>query len=222
MASAARFVWLHGFGSSPASSKAAYVAARLRERGVPLEVPDLNQPSFFELTLGRMLGQVDSLAGQRPEPLALIGSSLGGYAAALWAQANPTRVAAVALLAPALDLAARWSQRMGSQALAQWRAQGRYEFDHYARRRKEPLSARFLDDAQARPAFPLPRAPTLIVQGLRDDVVAPALARELVRRLREARVPSRLVELDEGHELTADLPGLWRELQAHFAAWLPA
>ena len=57
-----RFVWLHGFGSSPTSTKATYVAARLAERGLALETPDFNEPSFRELTVSRMLRQLDALA----------------------------------------------------------------------------------------------------------------------------------------------------------------
>ncbi len=216
MSDTPRFVWLHGFGSSPASAKAAYVAARLEERGASLERPDLNEPAFFDLTVTRMLERVGRLADESPAPLALVGSSLGGYVAALFAAAHPERVASLALLAPALDLARRWSARMGEAALARWESDGSFELDHHALRRKERLSVRFLHDARLHEAFPLPRAPTLIVQGLRDDTVPPDLARELDRRMRAAGRTVRLVELDEGHELTADLPRLWAEL----SAWL--
>ncbi len=182
----------------------------------------MNEPSFFELTVSRMLAQVDALASERPEPLCLIGSSLGGYLAALFAAARPERVACLALLAPAFDLASRWSARMGEPLLQQWRAQGSFEFDHHALKRKERLSSRFLEDAALHAANPMPRAPTLMVQGLLDQTVPPELAREQERRMRAAGLPVKLVELDEGHELTADLPGLWRLLETHFAGVLDA
>jgi pimeloyl-ACP methyl ester carboxylesterase len=205
-----RVIWLHGFGSSPLSTKAVYTAARLRERGVDLEVPDLNSPSFFELTITRMLARVEALAD---EPVALIGSSLGGYTAALFAAAHPEQVASLSLLAPAFDLAARWAGRMGHAELARWRQQGQFAFDHHALGRKEPLSVKFLEDAERHEPFPLPQAPTLVIQGLRDDTVPPELAREFTARMRAAQRTARLVELDEGHELSADLPGLWSELE---------
>ena len=125
------------------------------------------------------------------------------------------RVESLVLLAPALDLSRRWSARMGPAALRRWREQGFFEFDHYARGRKEPLSARFLDDAALHTPFPLPKARTLIVQGLRDETVAPELARELALSMRGEGLASQLVELDQGHELTADLPELWRLIEAH-------
>jgi pimeloyl-ACP methyl ester carboxylesterase len=203
-----RYIWLHGFASGPQSSKGQFARARLLDQGVHLVITDLNEPSFFDLTVSRMLEQVDVLA-QGDEPLALFGSSLGGFTAATWAATRPGRTGKLILLAPAFDLAPRWAARMGPAELARWRKQGKYAFDHYARGRKEELSIRFLDDAGKHASYPLPRCPTLVFQGRRDDTVDPAVAREFVRRM-DGR--ARLVELDEGHDLTADLPGLWREI----------
>jgi pimeloyl-ACP methyl ester carboxylesterase len=206
------FLWLHGFASSPASGKARFAQARLAERGHPLAIPDLNEPSFSELTVGRMLAQVDALAAPGGG-LVLFGSSLGGFAAATWAAQHPDECAALVLLAPAFALHRRWCERMGPGPLAEWRARGTYDFDHWARGRKEPLSIRFLEEAALREEFPLPRAPTLVLQGRRDEVVDPSLAREFQRRMQAAGRGSRLVELDDGHELSSDLPGLWGEIE---------
>ena len=51
--------YLHGFASSPASTKAARFAERLRARGLTVHCPDLNEPDFSTLTVTRMLEQVD-------------------------------------------------------------------------------------------------------------------------------------------------------------------
>jgi pimeloyl-ACP methyl ester carboxylesterase len=204
-----RYIWLHGFASGPQSSKGQFVRARMEERGLHLVIPDLNEPSFFDLTVSRMLEQVDVLA-QGDDPVVLFGSSLGGFTAATWA-ATRRRTAALLLLAPAFDLGPRWAARMGPVELARWREEGKFAFDHYARGRKEDLSVRFLDDAGVHPSYPLPQCATLVFQGLRDDTVDPEVAREFVRRMGGR---ARLVELDQGHELNADLPGLWREMEA--------
>lgn len=211
-----RFVWLHGFASGPTSSKGQFVRARLRERGGDLLLPDLNEPSFFDLTVTRMLGQLDALMSDG-EPAVLFGSSLGGFTAATWAAARPGRVRALVLLAPAFDLGPRWERRMGSDA-ARWRAAGRFAFDHYARGGKEDLSIGFLDDAYGYESFPLPRCPTLVIQGMLDEVVEPALAREFTRRM-EGR--AELAELPEGHELNADLPGLWNRIEPFLERYAP-
>ena len=220
---APRFVWLHGFASSPATSKGQFVRARLAERGIELALPDLNQPSFRSMTVARGLAQVDALAEETgPAPLVLFGSSLGGYTAAAWAAAAREKCAALVLLAPAFALGRRWAEDMGPEKVARWRAEGAFSFEHYAWGRPEPLGKEFLEDAQAREEFPLPTAPTLVLQGLRDEVVEPALAREFQQRMEAAGRAVQLALLDEGHELNADLPGLWRHLEGFLAPWLPA
>jgi len=213
-----RFVWLHGFSSGPQSGKAAFVRERLAGRGVKLEVPDLNQPFFRELTITRMLGQIDGLLDG--DEAVLFGSSLGGFTAAIWSATRPGRARSLVLLAPAFELATRWKRRMGAEEVALWRERGVVEVEHYAWGRKEALSIGYLDDAEQYAPFPLPDAPTLVIQGTRDDVVEPDLAPEFARRMRERNTPVRLVELDDRHELNADLPRLWREISAHLAPLL--
>ena len=39
-------IYLHGFASSPMSTKAQFLAGRLAARGLTLQCPDLNQPDF--------------------------------------------------------------------------------------------------------------------------------------------------------------------------------
>lgn len=211
-----RFVWLHGFASGPTSSKAQFARTRLAERGAELAIPDLNQPGFRALTVSRMLEQVDAIA-RGAGPLVLFGSSLGGFTAATWAATRPGRSAALVLLAPAFDLAARWEERMGREVEA-WRSRGAYAFDHHARGRKEELAFDFLEDARRHPGFPLPECPALVLQGTLDEVVDPSLARAFVSRMQGR---ARLVELPEGHELTGDLPALWRRMEEFLQPWLP-
>jgi pimeloyl-ACP methyl ester carboxylesterase len=210
-----RFVWLHGFASAPTSTKARYVKDRLAEAGRTLEIPDLNEPAFRDLSVTRMLDQLAKISGK--DRLVLFGSSLGGYTAATYAARHPEEVVAAVLLAPAFDLARRWEERMPRAELRRWRTEGAFPFDHHARGRKEELSIGFLEDAGKYDPFPLPAAPTLVLQGTRDDVVDPGLAREFASRMRGR---ARLVELDDGHELTADLERLWREMEVHLAPHL--
>lgn len=212
-----RFIWLHGFASGPQSRKGLYLRDRLEERGAHLVIPDLNLPAFEGLTVTRMLSKVDELA-QAEGKVVLLGSSLGGFTAATWAFTRPGRTAALVLLAPAFALGPRWSAAMKPEDLARWRRRGRAEFDHYASGKKEDLGIGFLDDALAHQPFPLPETPTLVLQGTHDDVVEPQLAREFTARMRGR---ARLVELDDGHDLTRDLPRLWREIEPHLAQLLP-
>src|SRR5258708_39841914 len=54
--------YLHGFASSPQSTKVGYFSERLREHGVDVRCPDFNQPAFSTLTLRAQLIQ------HAPEP----------------------------------------------------------------------------------------------------------------------------------------------------------
>ncbi len=76
--------YLHGFASSPESTKVRYFSDRLQEHGIALECPDFNAPSFRTLTITRMLEQLEGrIARAGGAPVTLIGSSLGGTLAIL-------------------------------------------------------------------------------------------------------------------------------------------
>ena len=72
-------VYLHGFASSARSTKATFFAEKLAAKGIEMSVPDLNQPDFSTLTVTRMLKQAADAIDAAGEPVALIGSSLGGF-----------------------------------------------------------------------------------------------------------------------------------------------
>ena len=76
------FLYLHGFVSSPESTKATFLADRLGGHHLVLSCPDLNLPDFSTLTVTRMIRQVEGeLAERKPGPTVLFGSSLGAFVA---------------------------------------------------------------------------------------------------------------------------------------------
>ena len=75
-------LYLHGFASSPESGKAQKFAAACAERGIGFTCPDLNEPSFETLTVTRMLDVARDVIESVPGPVAIVGSSLGGFVAA--------------------------------------------------------------------------------------------------------------------------------------------
>ena len=81
------FFYLHGWASSPYSSKAQYFKQCFEEKNLLLSIPDLNQPDFSTLTLPRQLSHVKALLPTTP--VTLIGSSLGGLTALWLAQQCP-------------------------------------------------------------------------------------------------------------------------------------
>ena len=56
-----RVAYLHGFASSPKAAKAVRLREAFAARGEPFFVPDLNVPSFAELSVRAMLRAVDAL-----------------------------------------------------------------------------------------------------------------------------------------------------------------
>ncbi len=116
-----RLVYLHGFASSPQSSKAQFFRKRFAGKGLALEIPSLDGGDFTHLTITGQLQIVNVAAGG--QPTVLIGSSLGGYLAALYA-ARHANIAKLVLMAPALQFPSRWRERYSPQELERWQRVG--------------------------------------------------------------------------------------------------
>ncbi|MCI3281777.1 alpha/beta fold hydrolase [Synechococcus sp. PCC 6717] len=198
-----QYIYLHGFASSPRSSKAQYFSDRFRELGLSLLTPDLNQGDFFHLSLSRQIQQVISLLRQ-DELVTLIGSSFGGLTAAWVAQRCP-QVKQLFLLAPAFEFAAQWLPRLGSQ-LHQWQRTGSLAVYHYTEQRWLPLSYGFVEDLRTYDDAALQRpVATLIFHGTADDVISVAAS----RHYNEGRPWVSRVELDSDHTLTNAQEAIW-------------
>jgi pimeloyl-ACP methyl ester carboxylesterase len=200
-----RLAYLHGFASGPGSTKAQFFTARFAERGATLDVPDL-APDFTLMTIASMLAVVDRILDRGPT--VLLGSSLGGYLAALAAARRPDRVPGLVLMAPAFGFAARWEASAGERTMAAWRRRGALPVYHYALRREVPLSIALIDEAVDFEAEPDPACPALVLHGRRDDAVPLATGEAFVARRPDRR---RLVVYDAGHELTEVLEPMWTE-----------
>ncbi len=209
-------VYLHGFASSPQSSKATFFAGRLAERGIRMECPDLNDPDFSTLTVSRMLRQLETrLAALPPDEVVLIGSSLGGFvaveAAARQVDAARRPITRLVLLAPAVELEwEKWSE-VASAGIDRWRAAGEIDVFHYGFEENRPLTFAFYEDAaRYRPsAHRLPQ-PMVIFQGRDDESVSPAS----VERFAAAQPRATLYMLDDGHQLKRSLPFIWEKTAA--------
>lgn len=199
-------VYLHGFGSSPLSKKAQWFQARFTESGIPIRIPDLAAGDFEHLTITGQLSVIDELCGG--EPVTLMGSSLGGYLAALYAARHPA-VERVVLMAPAFCFGRRCADVFGPRKCAEWERTGSMQVFHYGEGRERPLDYGLIRDAANYEDYPRVNQPTLIFHGLRDDLVPPELSREFVARNPHARL--RL--LDSDHELTDSVDAMWRETQ---------
>jgi hypothetical protein len=203
--------YLHGFASSAQSSKAAMFRAKLAAHGVPLHTPDFNEPDFSTLTITRMIRQVvDAIEalGASDEPVALIGSSLGGFVAVQTALAMPGRIDRLVLLAPALDFDGNRLRDLGDRGIDEWRRTNRLEIFHYGFGRVVPVHYELYTDAQRYDSLNARvEMPIQIFQGTKDTAVDP----RTVERWAQARPNASLHMLDDDHQLTASFDYIWSE-----------
>lgn len=197
----ARVVYLHGFASGPGSKKAQLFRERFLRRGIELEIPDLNEGGFERLTISGQLGVIERAT--RGEPVRLMGSSLGGYLAALYAARHP-EVERLLLMAPAFGFANRFLGLRAEQ-VEDWKRTGWLRVFNYAAGRDCRLWWRFMEDAREYEDFPQTTQPVLIFHGVHDDTVPCSVSEEFVRRNADARLE--LVESD--HELLSAVDQIW-------------
>ncbi|MCU0228789.1 MAG: alpha/beta hydrolase [Bryobacterales bacterium] len=197
------YIYLHGFASRPASRKATYFQHRFAAAGHQLQIPALDGGDFQNLTVSGQLAIVDAcVAGQ---PSVLLGSSLGGYLAALYAARHPEVQRAV-LLAPAFCFPRRWQDDLGAEAFEAWRREGSREVFHYGEGRTLRIGFGLIDDAQQYEDYPVVSQPVLLLHGIQDAVVPVHYAREFARRHPDS---AQLLELDTDHEMGDVLDALW-------------
>ena len=206
-------VYLHGFASSPESSKARRFAAELEARSVGFSCPDFNEPDFETLTVTRMLDQTDAAIAAAPGgPVALVGSSLGAFVAVHAAvrdrQRAQPRVDRLVLLAPALDFGGNRLRQLGEHGIDEWRRAGKLRVFHYAHHAERDVGFTLYEDAARYDAFSVNLAlPMLVFQGTRDASVDPSM----VERWSSARPNVDLRRLDDEHQLTMSIDHIWRE-----------
>jgi len=195
-----RIVYLHGFASTPLSTKAQFFKRQFN--GADFEIPQLDRGDFENLTVTTQLQVVDEAV--HGDPVILMGSSLGGYLAALYASRH-ANVERLVLLAPAFEFPARWRQRFSGGELDEWRRTGTRNFYHYGYKSDRPLGYRFVEDSVQYEDAPDFGQPALVFHGLRDDVVPP----EVSRRYAAGHPNVELKLMDSGHELTDVLDQIW-------------
>lgn len=183
-----RAIYVHGFASSPQSRKAERFRTALAARGVPVDVPAMDGGDFEHLTISGQLGVLEKAAGG--EPVCLIGSSMGGYLASLYAAAHPEATRLV-LLAPAFGFAPRWNDKIGEPGPAD------FEVFHYGDKRMRRVHYGLIEDALRFPDAPGFTQPAWIFHGIHDDVVPIRFSRNFAA----TRANVRLTELDSDHEL---------------------
>jgi hypothetical protein len=208
-----KYLYLHGFASSPKSTKAKYMQQKFAELGLTLHVPDLNLTDFSTVTLSEQLSYLDRTYLQDNQEITVIGSSLGGFLAVQLAAQN-LLVQKLVLFAPAFGFSQRIAQALGEENIKQWQRSGSREFYHYGLKRNVNLQFQFFVDAQKYSEEKLLRSlPILIFHGINDDVVPASLSEEFAKR--RSQVTLKL--LNDDHALGRDLESIWQNTKQFLA-----
>ncbi|MEZ5302979.1 MAG: YqiA/YcfP family alpha/beta fold hydrolase [Verrucomicrobiales bacterium] len=205
-----RYLYLHGFGSSPDSQKARFFAEQFAALGRRIECPRLVPGPFSEMTLSGQLEVIQAAAGDGE--VCLIGSSMGGYLASIFAAQCPGQVARLALMAPAFGFPDRWIRQLAPGEFERWRDDGFYPVYNYAAEREDRIGFGLYEDAAAYDDFPQIGCPALIHHGRRDETVPVSYSEEFAALCPSAEL--RLLESD--HRLTDVLPQIWSDVRAFF------
>jgi pimeloyl-ACP methyl ester carboxylesterase len=214
-------VYCHGLLSSRRGDRASALRAFCAERGWALLCFDFqgrgeSSGSLRELTLSRQVGDLGSILAVLPRgarPL-LFGSSYGGLTAAWFAALYPERVAACALLAPALRFVPDLLVRIGLAEARRWRERGWRHFEppadvdvHYGL----VADSGFYPDAVLAASLTVP---TMVWHGTADDSVPCAHSVALAQRA--ACVDLHLVRGGD-HVLGREMPEVLAALPAFLA-----
>lgn len=203
------YIYLHGFASSPQSSKAQYLRDRFAAQNLQLKVLDLNQGGFTSLTLTRQIKQTIAAFPDSNTPVTLIGSSFGALTSA-WVAQQQHQVNNLVLLAPAFGFPNSWYGRLSPEQIQQWRDSGSMPIYHYGAGREISLHYQFLQDADNYPLSGLKRSlNTLIIHGRSDDVVPIQVSRDYAQQHSFVK----LIELDSDHGLNDVHTEIWNLIQ---------
>jgi len=200
------YIYLHGFASSPSSSKAEFYRQQFATQGVKLQIPDLNGENFTHLTLSKALQQTQQLIDKCHKPIILIGSSMGGLISALAAENNST-VKKLILLAPAFKMSELWQRGVSAQQLNIWKTLETQPVYHYGYNKEVALHYQFYEDLFNYNDREFTRQlPCLIFHGIHDDVVPIKHSEEYVH----SHTHAKLISLDDDHSVNKYLRRMWQ------------
>ena len=204
------YFYLHGFASSPQSTKAQELSDRFSQLQISMQIPDLNADDFSHLTITRQLNQVVAEFSHSSQPVTLIGSSLGGLTSAYLAQQN-LQVQRLILLAPAFGFLAHWLPKLGTVGLNLWQRTKYMMVYHYGQKQLLPLNYNFVTDARQYQEFLLNRPiPTLILHGQHDEVIPIQASRNFAF----SRPWVELIELNSDHSLGNVTHEIWQAISS--------
>lgn len=205
------FVWLGGFKSDMAGTKAEALSAWAHETGQAFLRFDYSGHGrsggrFEDGTIGVWADDAEAVITAASEgPLVLVGSSMGGWISLLLAPRMPERIKALLLIAPAADFTERlmwpsFSPEIRAEILetGQWARPSAYDPEPYI------ITRALIEDGRRRLVMdgPIPfGGPVRILQGGQDPDVPAEHARALAACMRSPDLRFTLIE-DGDHRLS--------------------
>jgi predicted esterase YcpF (UPF0227 family) len=200
-----KYVYLHGFTSSPISQKAQFFIHKIQQFGFECIAPDLNSDNFKQLLLSEQLSRLEEHFLIDDEYI-LIGSSLGGLAALNLAE-KFSNIKKVLLLAPAFNITNLWNQLVGEDNLHYWKANKYMEIPHHAYAKNMLLHYEFIEDLEHN-VIDLKfsrQFPVKIFHGNNDETI-PFIGSQDYLPL---NLQAELTILNSDHSLIDDLDFIW-------------
>jgi pimeloyl-ACP methyl ester carboxylesterase len=204
-------VWLGGFRSDMAGTKAQILSEWAREGGQDVLRFDYfghgeSSGDFLQGSISRWRADALAVIDELTQgPLVLVGSSMGGWLALLAALARPDRVQAMVLIAPAADFTeALMKPALSVQARAALERDGVWMQPSEHDPAGYPITRLLLEDGARWSVLPGPlgfKGPVRILQGAKDDSVPWRHAQELVGAIESDDVHFTLIK-DGDHRLS--------------------
>jgi pimeloyl-ACP methyl ester carboxylesterase len=204
-------VWIHGFGSYRGGEKAAALRHECARRRWPFAAFDFrghggSTGDMLDLRASRLLEDLDAvqhfLADRGHSKLGLVGSSMGGFAAAWWARRNPAAVAGCVFVAPGFGFLQRRWDGLTEAERDEWRRTGRrritsewvdIEVGYGLVEEREQFTPQALAAGWSHPA--------LLFHGCADDLVPASDSLDFLRAVEYPDVELRLFKSGD-HRLT--------------------
>jgi len=185
--------YCHGFLSDEKSTKGQWLKQKLNDAysGTNLKTLNLNAgPDASTITpetgveaINEFFEESVRRSGRDREDvkIRLVGSSLGGYVAALYASRYPSRVQSLTLICPSFDMKSRWHTVWGPEIMQKWKEEGGRIFKGFNERPDVRIPYSFVESCFKAPDFPVVTCPTVILHGTQDEVVTPSVSERYIK-----------------------------------------
>jgi uncharacterized protein len=164
VSAAPALLYLHGLASSPKGRKREMLERRFGAEGWRVVAPDLNVPSFRELSFAEMCTE-SFVTCAETKPRVIVGSSLGALVALALGEMLGSTGPPLVLVAPALVFGERWKSKLPDGDIL--------ELFHHGEGGPLPIHRAFFEEMSLVDVGEAPPpVPVSIVMGTRDDSVS--------------------------------------------------